>query len=764
MPTRTLCLALVAALPWLGSADAQPIRPAGADPGGLTERARKCIEDASSSFTAQPTEISSGGEVTLTWSVSGMPSGCGIVKFSVDGRPVAPRGTSTVKQLARHTYVFRASIPGGEATGLSKRATVRVKLGSIVDITASTGQWKDLLLQAVGTPNTTVRLGDGVDMDLSGHENICINEGVTISSERRPPRPGLLTGSVMGPITATAGVATAGGAVVEGTMPPPAAGRTPRSLGPRLFTKTSPRPLFTLSCATACRNIRLFGFRIQGPHFEMMDGDDNLERGLQLTSCVGVEIANMEISGWSGQAIYVQDATLDPTTGPQVVSIHDNFIHHNQHRGGNGYGVDISAGGYAAIERNVFDFNRHAIAASGKPGVSYDARLNLVLKGGGRHRPGVPLLQTTHQFDVHGDKNCPDVPGNQHSWNCGDAGDQFSYEFNAFQYRKNNAIKLRGMPRIAARIEHNIFPHDDVDDAVALRTTTHVTVKNNTTDVDSFGQYGVCDFDADGKDDLFLPTGVTWWYASGARMHWVYLNAASERRHQLALGDFDGDRRCDVFAVNTSNNRWEISTGGTGMWTPVGDFGIPFDQLAFADFDADGATDVFRRAPDGQWTIFSIKKNEQRQVQSSGFPLKELRFGDFDGDGIADVLSLAGGHWSISKSATDGWKPLNTKLKDGLSRLLIADVNGNGTDDIVRYGLFIEKWEISWEGKSDWKVLAKVSWPLPDVGTIPSHFAFAGRFDGLPGADLLAVDNQVRLGRLYSDAVKKVVIHSLYAY
>jgi hypothetical protein len=34
------------------------------------------------------------------------------------------------------------------------------------------------------------------------------------------------------------------------------------------------------------------------------------------------------------------------------------------------------------IERNVFDFNRHAIAAGSEPGTGYTAQHNLVLKGG----------------------------------------------------------------------------------------------------------------------------------------------------------------------------------------------------------------------------------------------------------------------------------------------------------------------------------------------------------------------------------------------
>jgi hypothetical protein len=67
-----------------------------------------------------------------------------------------------------------------------------------------------------------------------------------------------------------------------------------------------------------------------------MDGDDNLEQGIRIESCNGVDIGNMEFSGWSGTAIYgidKPDASLQPAQHtPAAVKIHDNFIHHNHGR------------------------------------------------------------------------------------------------------------------------------------------------------------------------------------------------------------------------------------------------------------------------------------------------------------------------------------------------------------------------------------------------------------------------------------------------
>jgi len=151
------------------------------------------------------------------------------------------------------------------------------------------------------------------------------------------------------------------------------ASKAPCNNSTRSRNPTRPNPLFHIRCLGGFEgdNVQLSGFRIQGPHMGSMDGDDNLEQGIRIESCTGVDISNMELSGWSGAAIYVIDQPeppLQPTQHtPDAVKVHDNFIHHNQHNGGNGYGVEVNDGAQVTIERNVFDYNRHAIMAGSGP-------------------------------------------------------------------------------------------------------------------------------------------------------------------------------------------------------------------------------------------------------------------------------------------------------------------------------------------------------------------------------------------------------------
>ena len=98
------------------------------------------------------------------------------------------------------------------------------------------------------------------------------------------------------------------------------------------------------------------------------------------------EIDNCEFFGWSTSAI---SFSTGATTGSYA---HHNYIHHNQ-RDGLGYGVVLNAE-HIFIVGNLFDFCRHAIAATGRLGSGYDARWNVHLEH-----------TISHMFDMHGERD-----------------------------------------------------------------------------------------------------------------------------------------------------------------------------------------------------------------------------------------------------------------------------------------------------------------------------------------------------------------------
>ena len=402
-----------------------------------------------------------------------------------------------------------------------------------------------LFLQALrdpfipGTNSRYIYIENQVELDLSYLENIPIIAGVTL-----------------------------------------AGGRTPRQPGPRLYTTTRPHVLFSIDGD----NVRISGVRIQGPDMGVAGRDDK-PKGIHINSHVNVEIAYNEISGWSGAAVEVKDndERIDYVLNPETVRIHDNYIHHNQHVGTHGYGVVVGDGAYALIERNVFDYNRHAIAGDGSNGSGYQAYRNLVLEHGGYHdtynacdlpdwvalvSPGTWIVAKalclipgsspsyvhyTHQFDMHGQENCG-ISGafNDAALNCGTTGEYMDIQYNSFFYTKGNAIKLRGTPEVGMFVDANVFAHDTLLDDGILReyavaqTESGLFLGNNQARVNGMNELSTCDFDGDGINDLFLATGQTWWYSSGGDKPWVYLNTSTKHRSQVSLGFFDGDNICDV--------------------------------------------------------------------------------------------------------------------------------------------------------------------------------------------------------------------------
>src|SRR3954454_10253975 len=312
------------------------------------------------------------------------------------------------------TLALAVGLAGPGAAGPATRRAV-----ATVDITGSSPAQRDLLVESLQKPNTTIRLGPDVDIDLTPVGPIHVAGGVTVTSVRSfPPQSN----------TRDAG---------RGSKPAFPA-RAGNANGPRLYTKGYPKGQLTIECfpdGAINDGVHLSGFRLIGPDFGIESSSTHSEIGILVVNCKDVEISNMEIAGWSLMGVDVVDEPRFGGKGridkPEQVVIRGNYIHNNQHEGAEGYGVALSQGATAQIVENVFDLNRHAVEAQGTAD-GYDAERNLILKGGGYHKYGF----YTHEFDVHGTDNCG-VRGlvNDSAWNCGEAGGLVVIKDNAFQYR-----------------------------------------------------------------------------------------------------------------------------------------------------------------------------------------------------------------------------------------------------------------------------------------------------------------------------------------
>ena len=159
----------------------------------------------------------------------------------------------------------------------------------------------------------------------------------------------------------------------------------------------------------------------------------------------GLEVDNCDISAFAHAGICLR--------GGEGHRIHHNFIHHCQYNG-LGYGIshDVAS---SLIERNLFDFNRHSIAGTGRPGCGYEARHNVEL--------GTSL---SHCFDMHGGRDRKDETDI--------AGTTILIHHNTFR-APPTPIVIRGTPQDACKVSNNWFPrHADPKAAVRGSENTHV--------------------------------------------------------------------------------------------------------------------------------------------------------------------------------------------------------------------------------------------------------------------------------------------------
>ena len=474
-----------------------------------------CLSGIRSWFTATPTEVKSGEFVTLAWQVT-QPSDCPVVTLSISNGigPVAPQGSRVVQVTSPGSWYLVAQ--RGNKQWTQDTTSVRF-ISEVVTITSDSEV--EAFVTAISKPYAHVMVQNHVTLDLSGREDLYIAPGVHIIGGRSATDP-----------------------------------------GPLLFTTTFPLRLFQVGSAyvgNQADNVRISGMRLEGAELGNADEDDPVSIGITVWSSVHVEIDNNELFGWRGSAVEVRDP-FNRINGYNynTVWVHDNFIHHNQHYREEGYGVAVYESAYALIEKNEFDYNRHAIASSGDSGTGYYAVGNLVLAHGGVGGVPLPFAWHTHIFDVHGTQDCYGA-----ALYCGPAGEYFVYTDNTILYTNGTAIKVRGKPSAGALATRNVFAHSDhwggiVDDGAFAQNppgdnfyTPENTFGANFSDMLVSAVPG-CDFNGDGVPDAFLATGATWWYQSealGPDSPWRHLRMSPKKRDNLVFfGDVNSDGICDV--------------------------------------------------------------------------------------------------------------------------------------------------------------------------------------------------------------------------
>lgn len=180
--------------------------------------------------------------------------------------------------------------------------------------------------------------------------------------------------------------------------------------------------------------------------------------------------------------------------------------------------------------------------------------------------------------------------------------------------------------------------------------------------------------------------------------------------------DYDGDKRIDWIRTDSAESAMLFRNGESGFESgqPVAGVGFLFDntgvdtvQATFADMNGDGLQDPAQISVTGGVATVSYRLNlgfarwgAQRTVSPVGSVTESARWEleDVNGDGLDDLVAVVGSevHFALNRNgnqfdaftvigAGDGFdiNVAGLPARGGDTTVLFADMNGNGTTDVV---------------------------------------------------------------------------------
>ena len=388
---------------------------------------------------------------------------------------------------------------------------------------------KSELLECLKTPTKPIiYIDDSAEIDLTGEQNIRIPPNITLKSGRGE------NGSL-------------GGLLFTEELP---------VISPSTHSDFK---LFIIDDSEK-GTVSLSGIRLRGPITEVGALEQQpYWRSIELSSnSCDLVIENCELWGWNGAAIMLTNSCR--------AHIINSYIHHNR-GAGYGYGIALDFASFAVIEENLFDYNRHAIAGSGRSGQVYEARRNVV----GLHQtiidyrsiPKLKCIEINHDFDIHGVNKTSSSP----------AGKKVTIEHNLFLSKGGgSAIKIRGIPEEECPIQNNKFAWGKQEEAI----NKDFHYKNLNISDNEFGISNKACY-------------VSW----GSKTFWQFLRLLDSQISELAFGDFNGVGRTDILIADASNF-WVTSGPNFTFKKLRSSDGLTVRDLAFGDFNGDKRTDIFR--------------------------------------------------------------------------------------------------------------------------------------------------------------------------
>lgn len=245
-----------------------------------------------------------------------------------------------------------------------------------------------------------------------------------------------------------------------------------------------------------------------------------------------------------------------------------------------------------------------------------------------------------------------------------------------------------------------------------------------------WGPLLVGDFDGDGRDDLaeYENVGERWRVyrlGSGAltREFWYDFGVANPNWAAFAPGDYNGDQRDDILAVDgNTGDLIVLFSDGSGFapstWQTLPSDG-PWQSVQAADFTGDGRDDLAAYDPSAaRWWIVAGTNRASGLAPAVWFtyvnPEQEFAAqvsGDFNADGKADIAAYNSGNGKIKVLVSSGsgftnsvWGRIPPTAQVTTVRAL--DATGDGTADLAAWDDTKRRWWLAAAAGADFDVTA----------------------------------------------------------